>query len=153
MPTSNTHTALPFEWQTEPKPPTPMGVVGVCEVARRLFEKVSAMLADEVRRESTERLMATAHHDMLILTGAADALPWVDGARYIAPRADAPALWLPTHERPNVPLDLLALAVARRHPQMPLLLWPSPAQLVPLQRALAVNADVLARIDAHWARG
>jgi MoxR-vWA-beta-propeller ternary system domain bpX5 len=129
-----------------------MGVVGVGAIARHLFEHLTTALADDTRRESTERLMATAHSDMLIVTGAADALPWVDGVRYIAPRADAPALWLPTHERPDVPLDLLALACARRHPQTPLLLWPSPAQLVPLQRALRVNAGLLARIRMRWER-
>jgi hypothetical protein len=149
----DTHTATRFGWQPEPQPPAAMGVIGVGAVARRLFDKIAALMADEATRDATGRLMATAHSDMLILTGTVDALPWVDGARYIAPRVDAPALWLPTHERPDVPLDLLAAVIARKHPQTPLLLWPAPAQLVPLQRLLPANAAVLARIDARWARG
>lgn len=108
-------------------------------------------------RTTTPTLMVTAHADLLILTGPADALPWVDGARYIAPRPEAPTLWLPTHLRPDAPLDLLALALARKLPPAQaaasMLLWPAPAQLVPLHRALAASAAVLARIDAHWARG
>lgn len=108
-------------------------------------------------RAALPPLMVAAHADMLILTGPSDALPWVDGARYIAPRADAPALWLPTHARPDVPLDVLAIALARKLPpaqaQSSMLLWPDPAQLVPLHRALAASEAVLARIDAHWARG
>ncbi len=144
--------ASPFRWHPDPQPPAPRGVVGVGAVARRLFDKLAAALADDERRAQAERLMATAHSDMLILTGDSDALPWVDGARYIAPRDAAPALWLPTHECPDAPLDLLAIAIARRHPHMPLLLWPTPAQLVPLQRLLPANAALLARIDARWTR-
>ena len=150
-------TALRVNWRPDPAPPAPQGVVGVGAVARALMAKIAAQRTDEAADERAPALMATAHADMLILTGESTALPWVDGARYIAPRAEAPALWLPTHERPDVPLDLLAVALARKLPpaqaQTPVLLWPAPAQAVPLHRALAATADVLARIDAYWARG
>lgn len=119
--------------------------------------KHAATTPAAAERTTTPTLMATAHADLLILTGPADALPWVDGARYIAPRPEAPTLWLPTHLRPDAPLDLLALALARKLPPAQaassMLLWPDPAQLVPLHRALAASAAVLARIDAYWARG
>ena len=178
---------LRLHWRPEPDPPSPSGVVGVGAVARALRAKLDRPLsraqtetrADDhaiagdatahaspehaattsaaAERTTTPTLMATAHADLLILTGPADALPWVDGARYIAPRPEAPMLWLPTHLRPDAPLDLLALALARKLPPAQaassMLLWPDPAQLVPLHRALAASAAVLARIDAHWARG
>ncbi|GEM_PF-299938 len=161
-----------IRWQPDPDPPSPLGVVGVGAVARALRAKLSARRveaanvdvssngnasSDEPAREQSSPLMVAAHGDMLILTGASEALPWVDGARYIAPRPDAPTLWLPTHARPDAPLDLLAVALARKLPpaqaQSSMLLWPDPAQLVPLHRALAASAAVLARIDAYWARG
>ena len=156
-----------LRWRPEPDAPPPLGVVGVGAVARALRAKLSACAgnpadrgetpAGETAREAPSPLMVAAHGDMLILTGPGDALPWVDGARYIAPRPDAPTLWLPTHARPDVPLDLLAVALARKLPpaqaQSSMLLWPDPAQLVPLHRALSASAAVLARIDAHWARG
>lgn len=43
-------------------------------------------------------------------------LPWVDGARYVAPDPDAGALWMPTTRRPTVPAALLERAVLARCP-------------------------------------
>ncbi len=138
---------MPWRWRAETGVPAAMGVVGHGEVARALHAKaVAATHAD-----AAPPWQITAHQDLLVLTGKADTLPWVDGARYIAPRPEAPTLWLPTLARPDIALDLLAAAIARRHPQRPMLLWPQPAQLVPLHRALPADAAVLARITAHWA--
>ncbi|MCC7249667.1 MAG: hypothetical protein IT473_13680, partial [Lysobacter sp.] len=128
-----------LRWRPDPDAPPPSGVVGVGAVARALRAKLSACVGNAADRgDAPSPLMVAAHGDMLILTGASDALPWVDGARYIAPRSDAPTLWLPTHARPDVPLDLLADALARKLPpaqaQSSMLLWPDPAQLVPLHR-------------------
>ncbi len=138
---------MPWRWRTETTVPAAMGVVGYGEVARSLYAKAVAA----THNDATPPWRITAHQDLLVLMGKADTLPWADGARYIAPRPEAPALWLPTLERPDIALDLLAAAIARRHPQRPMLLWPQPAQLVPLQRALPADAAVLARIAAHWA--
>ncbi len=138
---------MAWRWRTETAVPTAMGVVGYGEVARALHAKAQAAAAGG----AIPPWQITAHQDLLVLTGQADTLPWADGARYIAPRPEAPTLWLPTLERPDIALDLLAAAVARRHPQRPMLLWPQPAQLVPLHRLLPADAAVLARIAAHWA--
>ena len=133
-------------WRSETDVPPAMGVVGCGDVARALFAKAEAIAA----AQSTPQWQVSAHQDLLVLTGNTETLPWVDGARYIAPRAEAPSLWLPTLERPEIALDLLAAAIARKHPQRPMLLWPQPAQLVPLHRLLPADAAVLARIAAHW---
>lgn len=133
-------------WRRETDVPPAMGVVGCGDVARALFAKVEAIAA----AQTTPQWQVSAQQDLLVLTGNTETLPWVDGARYIAPRADAPTLWLPTLERPEIALDLLAAAIARKHPQRPMLLWPQPAQLVPLHRLLPADAAVLARIAAHW---
>lgn len=133
-------------WRSETDVPPAMGVVGCGDIARALFAKAEAIAA----AQATPQWQVSAHQDLLVLTGKIETLPWVDGARYIAPRAEAPTLWLPTLERPEIALDLLAAAIARRHPQRPMLLWPQPAQLVPLHRLLPADAAVLARIAARW---
>lgn len=140
------HGSMPWAWCPETDKPSAMGVVGYGEVARALHAKAHAAAG-----EAAPPWQVTAHQDLLVLTGKADTLPWVDGARYIAPRTEAPMLWLPTLERPDIALDLLAAAIARKHPQRPMLLWPQPAQLVPLHRLLPADAAALARIAALWA--
>lgn len=132
-------------WQNEPEPPFAQGVVGFGAVARRLFAAI-----EERPQSAQQSLMATANDDLLILTGPTQELPWVDGAQYIATRAEAQALWLPTAQRPTLPLDLLDRAIRRQHPQSPLLLLPTPAQLVPLTRLLPVNDGLLRQIRERW---
>lgn len=139
-----------WRWREETDVPSATGVVGCGAVARALFAKAHAAAIACEGRQAAVPWQVTAHQDLLLLTGPADALPWVAGARYAAPRADAPTLWLPTLQRPDIALDLLAAAIARRHAQKPLLLWPDPAQLVPLHRLLPADTAVLARIAAHW---
>ncbi|KQW02684.1 hypothetical protein ASC87_13210 [Rhizobacter sp. Root1221] len=89
---------------------------------------------DRVTAPVRQRLHVTSSRDVLVLFGAADDLPWVSGVAYAAPSADAPSLWLPTLWSPDVPADLLARALAARHGRTPLLLWPDPAAIVPLDR-------------------
>mgnify|MGYP002653940257 CR=1 FL=1 len=77
---------------------------------------------------------------------------WITGLRRAdgPTRAEAPALWLSTLERPDLPLDLLQRALARRHPQAPLLLLREPARGVPLHRAVPASAALIAQIRARW---
>ncbi len=137
---------MALDWIDDEAPPAPQGVIVLGDDARALLARLQRSLDGA----TASPLRATAHHDALVVLGAADALPWLDGVRYIAPRPDAPMLWLPTHQRPTLPLDLLGAAVLRRHARSPLLLWPAPAQLVPLDRARPVDATLLSRIAEHW---
>jgi hypothetical protein len=132
-------------WQDEPEPPIAQGVIGVGAVSRTLFAAIEAR-----PQAARQALMAAANDDLLILTGPLEDLPWVDGAQYIAPRAEMPALWLPTAQRPTAPLDLLERAIRRQHSQSPLLLLPNPAQLLPLTRLLPVEADLLRQVLHRW---
>lgn len=134
-----------IEWIDDDAPPPPQGVIAFGEAAHALFALVERRLADE-----QPRWWATAHGDGLIVTGPGETLPWLDGVRYIAPRPEAPTLWLPTHRRPALPLDLLAAAATRRHARSPLLLWPEPAQFMPLDRLRNVEAALLHRIRRRW---
>ncbi|WP_369935287.1 hypothetical protein [Xanthomonas tesorieronis] len=135
---------MTWTWRDDPAPPPPQGVVGMGELARRLLDNAA-------RSQTPDALMATASDTLLVVTGPAAALPWLDGVLYIAPRPEAPALWLPTAQRPNAALDLLERAVARRHPGPPWLLLPAPAALVPLSRLLPFGATLVEQIRGRWA--
>lgn len=135
-------------WHHDPEPPLPQGVVGVGACSRRLLDVVEGIApADRAG------LLATANADVLILTGAATRLPWCDGVEYIAPRAEAPALWLPTNQRPVIALDLLERALRRQHPQQPLLMLRAPPQLLPLTRLAPLTAELLQAFRQRWQDG
>lgn len=137
---------MKWEWGPELEPPPPQGAAGVGRAAARAL--LAAVEALDAQRRGA--LMLTANADVLVVTGRADALPWSQGVLYIAPREPAPALWLPTTQRPQLPLDLLQRALERRHRPSPLLMLREPAQLVPLHRALPASDELIAQIRARW---
>lgn len=139
---------MTLDWLDEEAPPRPQGMIAFGEMAHSLLARVAPVAAAAGVPRPAWR--ATAHRHALVVLGEADTLPWLDGARYIAPRPEAPLLWLPTERRPSLPLDLLWLAVMRRHARSPLLMWPSPAQLIPLDRARTLDVALLNRIRARW---
>ncbi|RQP22490.1 bpX5 domain-containing protein [Piscinibacter terrae] len=134
-----------WRWAGQPEPAPARAVVAFGPAARRLHARLQLMSAEE-----QARLHATASRDVMVVSGATAALPWIDGAAYAAPCPEAPNLWLPTLRRPDVACDLLAIALDRRHQRKPLLLWPDPSVLVPMDRQLPVSAALLARIAALW---
>ncbi|KMM74479.1 hypothetical protein ACP93_16325 [Xanthomonas sp. NCPPB 1128] len=136
---------MTWAWQDDPAPPPPQGVVAA---GRECAQRLLACIA---RSTQPDALMVAASTDLVVLTGPEACLPWVDGALYIAPRAEAPSLWLPTNQRPQIALDLLAKAVARLHPGSPWLLLRTPAVVVPLQRLLPASATVLEQVRRRWA--
>ena len=97
-----------------------------------------------------KRLYATASRDVLIVTGAAEDLPWAPGISYATTSAEAPTLWRPTLMRPDAPQDLLSRALQQLHTRQPLLLWPEPEAVIPLDRLLAVTPQLLARMAEQW---
>lgn len=137
-----------WRWRDDLDPPVARGAIGFGAVARALLSRARTQAA-------SSRWQVTAHRDALILiahdAAAVDALPWITGVAYLAPRPEAPSLWLPTTHRPDAPLDLLARAIAQRHPPGgTMVLWPAPAQLIPLHRLAPANEETLARIAARW---
>ena len=94
--------------------------------------------------------MASANQQLLVVTGATEDLPWIPGVAYAIRCAEAPTLWRPTLLQPDVPADLLSRSLRRRHSREPLLLWPEPAAVIPLDRQLRVSPELLARIAERW---
>jgi hypothetical protein len=139
------HGPISFRWRADPSPPEPEGAVAWKEAARRLHARLGRLPP-----EVCSRLWVSAGRDFLVVTGAVADLPWVCGIAYAARCATAQALWRPTLHEPDVPPDLLARALFRLHAREPLLLWPLPAAVVPLDRLLPVTQGLLERIASRW---
>jgi len=139
---------VPIEWHWRPRaePLPARAAVAWGAAARALHGRLS-----QLSPEQQSGLSAMAAPELLMVTGEADVLPWVDGIAYAGPTPDAPGLWLPTLETPDLPLYLIARSLLREHPtRQPLLLWPRPALVLPLDRLLPLSAALLVRISALW---
>ncbi len=134
-----------WKWRADPSPPEPHAAVAWYEAARRLHARLAQLPAG-----IQARLLASASRDVMIVTGTPADLPWVPGVAYATRCAEAPTLWRPTVLQPDVPADLLARALHRSHAREPLLLWPEPVAVVPLDRQQRVSPELLARIAGRW---
>jgi len=130
-----------WTWELATEPNEPQAAIGIGATWKLLLDRLLA-LPDPQRAPLT----VTANGDMLAVIGAPNHLPWAPGVRYAAPCMEAPALWLPTTHRPSVPADLLARAILRLHDRSPILLWPDPSWIIPLDRQLPVTEALLKRI-------
>lgn len=137
--------SLSWRWQADPSPPEARAAVAWHAASRSLHARLE-QLPESVQK----RLYATASRDVLVVTGAAEDLPWAPGIAYAATCPDAPTLWRPTLLRPDVPHDLLSRALQQKHARQPLLLWPEPEAVIPLDRLQAVTPQLLARIAEQW---
>ena len=81
---------------------------------------------------------------MLVILGAAERLPWVEGITYLGRDEQAPALLMPTALEPSAPAPLLTRAFATRFPRLlPCAVLTGPAALVPVAEARAVAREAL----------
>jgi hypothetical protein len=141
----NANSSVPWTWRADPSPPEPCGAVGWHDAARRLHARLS-----QLPPSLQARLFVSVSRDVLVVAGAAEELPWVPGIAYATRSADAPTLWRPTVLQPDVPADLLARSLRRFHARGPLLLWPEPAAVIPLDRQYRVSAGLLGLIAKRW---
>ena len=139
---------LRWRWRARAQPPQPRAVLAWGDAGRHLHAGL-ALLPEERQ----QRLAMTASRDVVVVLGPAADLPWVDTAAYAAPCAEDSRLWLPTLWEPDEPAGRLAQALFLRHGRQPMLLWPEPAVLVPLDRQLPVSAVQLTQLIRRWQRG
>jgi hypothetical protein len=118
-----------LEWQRRPEALAAAGMVTTGAATQRLLALLK--LAGE---DALTRLSIVATRDLLVLLGANDDLPWVDGARYCAPDPLVQALWLPTTMKPALPVDLLRRSAIARVGERAVLLWNDPEQFLPLDQ-------------------
>lgn len=125
----------------------PAAAIALGPAARSLAERLLAMTDDNLGA-----LRGVAGRDLLAITGAERALPWVDGIIYLGRDPAAPRLMLPAMLRPSAPAHVLEAAVARRVDPAPgpwaMLTGPQaalagPPRIVPLGGARPIQRDLL----------
>lgn len=141
--------ALAPRWLPRHPPLRPVAVAGWGAAAR-------ALAAAALPQAEALSLHLDPEDDALVLVlmpGApAAALPWADGATFLGVDPAAPALLLPTHQRPDLPLPLLAAAVLARAPAggAPWALLPQRGRCLALGPARPAGAAALtARAEAR----
>jgi hypothetical protein len=130
-------------WGPRAEPLAPAAVVGLGPVAARLGRRLLAL-----GPEQRAPLEAVAGAELLVVLGPREALPWVDGVRYLGRSPEAPGALLPTSLAPDLPEALLVRALGRRCPA-PFAVLVDPDRLVPLVEARRVDPDRL----AAWLEG
>jgi hypothetical protein len=136
---------LDWGWRHCADPSEAQAALAWNEAAPRLLRRLR-----QVAPETQARMAITATRDVLVVCGLATELPWVEGVAYAAPCAGAAGLWLPTLHEPEVPVELLARALHDRHRRAPLLLWPRPQAVIPLDRQRPATAAQLDLIEQRW---
>ena len=133
---------LSWDWIPREPPLPPVALYAEGEAAVRLARRLLADLP--------AGLSGVSAPDTLLLTGPADALPWVEGVRYLGRPPDAPALRLPTTRRPTIPEDLLQRALLKQHRATEIPLAVLEQRVLPLGSALPLQAPLLAAwLDRH----
>ncbi len=130
---------VPLRWLPRAEPLEPIAVVGEGPVAHALARRVLA--EDDARLASWE---GVAGQDVLVLLGASESLPWVDGAVYLGRDAAAPSLLLPCALAPAVAASLLERAfLAQAAGGAPLAVLPASTRLVGVGAARSVSRTTL----------
>ena len=125
----------------------PIAVVGLGRVAGALARRLM-QLGDE----PLHALRGAAGDDVLVVLGATEVLPWVDGVNYLGRDPNAPRLLLPTMVRPAIAADAFERAIARHAAALP-----SPwavlhdaRRLFSIADAGPIDRDLLGRwLEAH----
>lgn len=128
-------------------PLAPCAVVATGEAARALVARLRV-------RSDLRGLRGVAGEDAVVLLGEAEALPWVEGVRYLGRDPQAPGLLLPTTLAPELPPAVLLRALARLvgPPELPVAVLagqPGPLRLVPLGGAMPLDAAALEAWEAR----
>jgi hypothetical protein len=140
-----TTTSLTIAWRPREEPLAPSAVAAVGAVARALAVRLLA-----ATDESLAALRGVAAPGVLVVLGAREALPWVDGVVYLGGDPRAGGLLLPATLEPSVPVELVARAFAARFgPVSPVAVLPAAELAIPLASARPVARAALAR----WLEG
>lgn len=135
---------MSFNWQLS-EPRSPRAVVGVGDGARALISRF-----DEMTDAMLSGFSGTAAHELLVIFGKEDSLPWADGVGYASPSSEVAEIWLPTTQAPSLPLDLLAKSLLASHKRSPILVWPKPQWIIPLDRQTPLSRHWLQNIKERW---
>lgn len=119
--------------------PAPVGEVLAIDGVAAWGDALPRMLARlrAADDESLARLRGVRGDDVLVLVGPSDALPWIDGARYLARTVDEPNLLLPTGVRTQMSPRIVLRALLGKTPGLrpPLVLLPDGRRLISIADA------------------
>jgi hypothetical protein len=127
-------------WSPRSEPLAALAVAAVGPVSLALARR--ALGADEKQLGAWN---GVAGSGVLVLLGATESLPWVDGAVYLGRDPAAPSLLMPCSLAPDVAPALLERAlVAYAAAGTPLAVLPRSGQLIPVGAARPVARETLA---------
>lgn len=112
---------LPLCWYRVEPPPPPDGLVAEGAAA---FALAARLLADPTGALARSELRGVSGPALLVVVGASDALPWVDGLCYLARVSSTPGLYVPTWIGTTQPPSLVAAALVRVYGDGPHVLLP-----------------------------
>jgi hypothetical protein len=131
-------------WTPRGAPLVARAVAAVGARARALADRLAG-LDDAALGALAAVASGAASGAVLVVLGAAAALPWVDGVVYLGRDDAAPELLLPTALAPSVPPGVLAVAIrAAVSVPGPIAVLAAPPQLVPCGVARAIDRGRLA---------
>lgn len=141
---------IPVSWQGRPQPLASLAAVALGEAAESLARRLLAEGEEDLARRS-----GVAGPGFLLVLAAAAELPWVDGVVYLGRDPEAPALLLPVHRRPAVPLPLFERALLKAFPatRPPVAVLGEPALCASAAAARPIARPALALWLARQERG
>ncbi|HYM00395.1 MAG TPA: hypothetical protein VEZ90_15685 [Blastocatellia bacterium] len=149
-----------IRWDARETPLVPCGAWASGQAARRLAHRLLAFddqhlgklsgLARtpmNISEDNVSEDSLSERHALLIVIGEEQALPWVDGVRYLGRDELAPSLLLPTNLKPSVPLPVFERALldraSRSRADLPLLVIPEPPSICWAGRARPIVRETL----------
>ncbi len=127
-------------WAQRQEPLSPVCVAAIGDRATAL----GLRLLKEDYQESFVRLQAVVTDNILLLFGAVDDLPWVDGALYLGKDSQAGSMLIPTNLAPSVPMDVVFRAILKGFPAAPpVVLLPKQGLLFSASPARPISKDRL----------
>ena len=130
--------SLSVQWQPRLEPLPAQAAVAGGETARMLARR----LLLQVDHLSAGLELVTSP-GWLVLLGKTEALPWVDGVRYLGREAHEPRLYLPTTHEPSLPVEWIAGALAQRYSVDGPFALTETLEIIPLGRARALHSAAL----------
>jgi hypothetical protein len=129
---------LKIRWKPRECPLLPVGVAAQGETSLRLARRLL-----QLDDESLRQLAGVAGSQLIVVQGASERLPWVDGVQYLGFTAQS-ALF-PTNYQPSLPPELLVTAFAAKLGRPGLIaVLPDPLLVVPMRGARPLSRQTLA---------
>lgn len=123
-------------WIAREPPLEPGAVFASGAAARDVLRSLARRPADALAE-----LRGISSADVLLLLGPSRALPWAEGVEYLGVEPRTRGLWLPTQQRPDVPVDLFERAVRARVgcPDGPIAVLPERGRVLPIPTGWRVD--------------